>query len=138
MYSGCVGQIVLIPTSVFILQTYSRALVGISKTDLAVISHSGLIGLNRVLQAQQIYSIAVIPKLLWPLQAIQTDGLVGLIGPNRVLLALDFELTSFRKPALVSHVEVLLIVQIQKYMYIDSALEMYVEEPVRDKAFESE
>ncbi len=32
------------------------------------------------------------------LQDIQTDGLVGLIGLNRVLLALAFGLTSFGKP----------------------------------------
>ncbi len=41
------------------------------------------------------YIIAPIPKLLWPLYAIQTDGLVGLIRPNRVLLALAFRLKSF-------------------------------------------
>ncbi len=35
---------------------------------------------------------------LWPLQNIQTDGLVGLRDQNRVLLALAFRLTNFRKP----------------------------------------
>ncbi len=61
----------------------------------------GLIGPNTVLQAQQIYNIAVILKLLWPLQAIRTDGLVGLIGSNKVLPTLTFRLTSFGKPAFI-------------------------------------
>ncbi len=41
----------------------------------------------------------VIPKPTWPLQAnrIRTDGLVGLIGPNRVLLAVALRLMSFGK-----------------------------------------
>ncbi len=47
-----------------------------------------------------VYSIAVIPKLL---QAIQTDGLVGLIGTNKVLLTLSFGLSSFRKSAIITH-----------------------------------
>ncbi len=38
------------------------------------------------------------PKLPWPLKAIQTDELVGLIGLNKVLPALAFKLISFGKP----------------------------------------
>ncbi len=47
-----------------------------------------------VLQAQWAYNISVIQKLLWPLQEMQIDGLVGFTGPNRVLSALADE---FRK-----------------------------------------
>ncbi len=36
--------------------------------------------------------------MLWALLAILTDGLVGLIDPNRVLPDLDFRLTSFGNP----------------------------------------
>ncbi len=41
-------------------------------------------------------------KLLWSLYAIRTDGLVGLIGQNRILLVLTFGVTSFRKPGMLA------------------------------------
>ncbi len=44
----------------------------------------GFTGLNRGLQAQWAYNIAIISKLLWLLKYIWTDGLVGLTGLNRV------------------------------------------------------
>ncbi len=48
------------------------------------------------------HSITGISKLLWSLQDIQTDRLVGFTGPERVLQTLAFGLMSFGKPVSVN------------------------------------
>ncbi len=65
--------------------------------DMQTNGFVGFLDLQRVLQAQWVYSFAGILKLLWPLQDIRTDRLMGFTGLDRVLSALFFRLMSFGK-----------------------------------------
>ncbi len=59
-----------------------------------------LFGVSSSISGQYPCTQATFPKLLQPLQDMQTVGLVRCTGVNRVLSALAFRLICFRMPAL--------------------------------------